>query len=320
MSTIRIFNYQDKMKDLINENNILLMVMSRFGIPLGFANKDVQTVCDEYDVDCDTFLAVSNFITFNKLTHSISLQSLIGYLKKAHNYFLNFNLPTIRRRLIEALDCCSEFNEISLLIIKFYDNYATEVKHHMQYEDETVFSYVENLMKGHLSNKYNIRLFEARHNHIEKKLKELKEILIRYYPQQENEALNAVLLDIMNCEQDLISHCQIEDELFFQEVLKLEESLIKSPKANYTNDSLENKEDEPVKIQSLSDREKEIIRCIAKGMTYKDIADHLCLSVHTINTHRRNICSKLEIHSAAGITIFAIINKLVKMNDIKQIK
>ncbi|MDR1680908.1 MAG: LuxR C-terminal-related transcriptional regulator [Prevotellaceae bacterium] len=63
----------------------------------------------------------------------------------------------------------------------------------------------------------------------------------------------------------------------------------------------------------LSLREKEVIVCVVKGMTNKQIADTLCLSMHTVITHRRNISAKLQIHSTAGLTIYAIVNKLVDM-------
>ena len=67
----------------------------------------------------------------------------------------------------------------------------------------------------------------------------------------------------------------------------------------------------------LSMREKEIICCVVKGMTNKQIADTLCLSAHTVMTHRRNIASKLSIHSTAGLTIYAIVNKLIELDEIK---
>lgn len=69
--------------------------------------------------------------------------------------------------------------------------------------------------------------------------------------------------------------------------------------------------------ESLTDREKEVVICIVKGMTNKEIADHLFLSIHTVNTHRKNITKKLQIHSASGLTIYAIVNKLVDINDIQ---
>ena len=79
---------------------------------------------------------------------------------------------------------------------------------------------------------------------------------------------------------------------------------------------------EPVRNEStnaLSTREKEIIACVVKGLTNKQIAESLYLSTHTVMTHRRNIAAKLQIHSVAGLTIYAIVNKLVELDDIRNI-
>ena len=72
--------------------------------------------------------------------------------------------------------------------------------------------------------------------------------------------------------------------------------------------------------ESLSQREKEVIVCVVKGMTNKQIADRLCLSAHTVITHRRNISAKLDIHSTAGLTIYAIVNKLVELDEIDKME
>lgn len=69
--------------------------------------------------------------------------------------------------------------------------------------------------------------------------------------------------------------------------------------------------------EALTQREKEVICCIVRGMTNKEIADKLFLSIHTVITHRRNIARKLQIHSAAGLTIYAIVNKLVDVSEVK---
>jgi DNA-binding NarL/FixJ family response regulator len=68
----------------------------------------------------------------------------------------------------------------------------------------------------------------------------------------------------------------------------------------------------------LSEREKEVIVLVVKGMTNKEIADKLFISYTTVTTHRRNIARKLNIHSPAGLTIYAIVNELVNIKDIKQ--
>lgn len=69
--------------------------------------------------------------------------------------------------------------------------------------------------------------------------------------------------------------------------------------------------------EPLSQREKEIITLVVKGMTNKEIAERLFISIHTVMTHRRNIARKLEIHSATGLTIYAIVNHLVDLSEIK---
>lgn len=308
----------DKLRELINDNGSLLFVMSRFGIPLGFGDKTVGEICVAKGVDTATFLAVANFTSGRQWDDKeISLAQLMEYLKRAHVWFLEFNLPAIRRKLIEAIDCSGK-DEVALLILKFYDDYVSEVRRHMEHENSTVFAYVESLMKGFLNRDYNIETFAARHSNrdsrLADKLAELKSVIIRYYPQEGNaDLLHSVLFDIINCESDIASHCLVEDSMFVPAVERLEESLM-SQGAGYDEEQIPTSESFP---EQLSQREKEIISCIAKGMTSKEIADKLCLSVHTVTTHRRNITTKLQIHSPAGLTIFAIVNKLVSIEEIK---
>jgi regulator of cell morphogenesis and NO signaling len=307
----------DKMRDLVKDNNTLILVMGRFGISLGFGDKSVRDVCRIQNVNENTFLEVVNFVSDREYNYkSISLPSLIGYLKKAHEYFLDFNLPNIRRKLIESIDC-SGTNDIALLIVKFYDEYVTEVRKHMEYENEVVFSYVEQLSQGFLNRSFSISNFAGKHSPISNKLKELKDIIIRYYPEKNNYLLNSVLLDILLCEQDLTSHCMIEDLLFVPAVRLLEQQIKMSGQILYT-DETNNEIVDNDKLDVLSDREKDIIICITKGMNNKEIADYLFLSVHTVTTHRRNISNKLQIHTTAGLIIYAIANKLVEINDIQK--
>lgn len=76
-------------------------------------------------------------------------------------------------------------------------------------------------------------------------------------------------------------------------------------------------EEESDKSKDLSPREKEVIVGIVKGLSNKEIASEMNVSVNTVMTHRRNIAAKLHIHTPAGLTIFAIVSNLVKLEDIK---
>ena len=114
-------------------------------------------------------------------------------------------------------------NEVASLILKFFDAYVAEVRKHMDYEDMNVFTYVENLMTGRETGGFRISQFARRHDQIDATLTELKNIIIKYYPAKgNNHLLNAVLFDIFSCEQDLASHCRVEDYLFVPAVLRLE--------------------------------------------------------------------------------------------------
>ena len=62
----------------------------------------------------------------------------------------------------------------------------------------------------------------------------------------------------------------------------------------------------------------DVIKALSSGFS-KEIADALCISIHTVLTHRKNVAKKLQIHSAAGLTIYAIVNKLVELKDIKDL-
>ena len=323
MSKKRIYTPTDKMSDIICDNYSLLQVMSRFGLPLGFGDYSVEEVCQTHQVDCSTFLTVANFITkghvrFEIHPKDISIPALVTYLKNAHHYFLDFQLPSIRRKLLEAIDCSTD-NEVTFLILKFFDGYVQEVRKHMNYEDMYVFTYVENLQKGIRDEAYNIGMFKRNHNHIDDKLTELKNSIVKYYPANRNAYLmNAVLFDIYNCEKDLASHNEVENQLFVPAVLQLEEEVAEQANTQLrVGQSVSEPVEKNVSQDGLSQREKEIITCVVKGMANKEIAEHLFISIHTVITHRKNIARKLQIHSPTLLTVYAIVNKLVNISEVK---
>lgn len=226
MDKLQKYKPTDKMIDLISDNYSLLQVMSRFGLSLGFGDKSVKEVCEMNRVDCTTFLAVVNFMAegFSRLgdaADNLSIPALVDYLRQAHIYFLDFCLPAIRRKLIEAIDCSE--NDVSFLILKFFDEYMREVRKHMEYEERTVFKYVDALMQGNAPKNYQISTFSKHHDQVGERLTELKNIIIKYCPAKANtNLLNAALFDIYACEEGLESHCHVEDFLFVPAIMKVE--------------------------------------------------------------------------------------------------
>ncbi|MDD4991304.1 MAG: hemerythrin domain-containing protein [Paludibacter sp.] len=214
------FSANEKMTNLIKEDHTLLLVISRFGLSLGFGNKTVKEVCDSNGIDCETFLAVVNFLSESNfevetLNENLDLKSVINYLQNAHSYFIDFKLPAIRSKLLQAVETPEQTLPYGEIFLKFFDEYVLEVKKHMAYENKVVFPYVLNLLNGKADEGYSISVFEDRHNEIDSRLVELKNILIRYFPSKgSNHLLTEVLFDILSCEKDLASHNQVEDYLF----------------------------------------------------------------------------------------------------------
>lgn len=314
-----MYEADDKMISLIRDNYDLLQMLGSFGISLGFGDKTVKEICENNNVDTYTFLAVVNF-TINGYgdfgaDDKLSVPTLLRYLEACHAYFLDFQLPYIRRELQESLD---ERESLAKLILRFYDEYAHEIRRHMKYEQKTLFPYVESLIEGHPINNYNVDTFSKHHSATDNKLRELKLLIIKYLPLDglHNNQLTATLHDIYENEAWLRQHAMVEDDIFVPAIRRLEQ-------LNKQSDVTRNISDMVFKAgtgqdpDALSEREKDVIISLVQGMSNKEIADHLFISVNTVITHRRNIARKLQIHSPAGLTIYAIVNGLVDISSVK---
>lgn len=312
-----MYEASDKMISLIRDNYNLLQSLGSFGISLGFGDKTVKQVCDDQNVDTNTFLAVVNF-TINGFREMddvsrLSVPTLLQYLKASHDYFIGFQLPFIRKELVDALD---ENDNLARLILKLYDEYSRSVTQHMKYEEKTVFPYVESLIAGKPMANYAIDMYSKHHGQESSKLRELKSIIIKYFPGDclRNNQLSATLYDIYNNEEWLALHAEVEDNIFIPAIKYLEEKSRQSDVSAKIS-SMIGKNQEGA--DALGEREKDVIVALVQGMSNKEIAEHLCISVNTVITHRRNIARKLQIHSPAGLTIYAIVNNLIDISAVK---
>lgn len=312
-----MYEASDKMISLIRDNYNLLQSLGSFGISLGFGDKTVKQVCDDQNVDTNTFLAVVNF-TINGYREMddvsrFSVPTLLQYLKASHDYFIGFQLPFIRKELADALD---ENDNLARLILKLYDEYSRSVTQHMKYEEKTVFPYVESLIAGKPMANYAIDMYSKHHGQESMKLRELKSIIIKYFPGDSlrNNQLSATLYDIYNNEEWLALHAEVEDKIFIPAIKYLEDKSRQSDVSAKIS-SMIGKNQEGA--DALGEREKDVIVALVQGMSNKEIAEHLCISVNTVITHRRNIARKLQIHSPAGLTIYAIVNNLIDISAVK---
>ncbi len=317
MKSMKMYEADDKMISIIRDDYSILQVMGSFGIKMGFGDKTVSEVCEEQGVDTFTFLAVVNFCVNgyrdNSTIGKLSVETLLHYLRAAHHYFVDFELPYIRRELTEALD---QNDNLALLILKLFDNYADTLKSHMQYEEKTVFPFVEKLLDGKVSHHSPVETYSKHHGKSDQQMTELKNIIIKYLPDDRlrNNRLIATLYDIYNTEHLLALHVEVEEELFMPTINMLEQKCRKSGVSNRISKMIGVNNDN---MELLSDRERDVVVAVVQGMSNKEIADHLCIALNTVITHRRNIARKLQIHTPAGLTIYAIVNNLVDISSVK---
>ncbi len=268
------------MSVLMSSADEALQIISRFGLPLGVADKTISEVCTENGIDTTTFLSVIN----HEAGQKVDIPTLMVYLNNAHTYFLDYLLPRIRQELITAISAVKTGSNIPLLIIQLYDEYVEEVKNHIAHENANKFS-------SHSEDDQQLAA----------KMRELKTLIIKYYPSDEmNSLLYSALQDICAIEKELALHCSIEDDILLPALKKdLEQH--------------QSEEDTAEEEEKLSDREKDVLIEVVNGLSNKEIADKLNISTHTVISHRKNIVKKLNIHSTAGLTIYAIVNKLVEI-------
>ncbi len=301
----------DTMRDLLRDNNLLLLTLSRFGIGFGFGDASVRNVCQIYNVDTHTFLGVSNLLSDREHEqYRIDLPTLMEYLRKTHRYYLEIGLPKLRHKIIEAISSAGG-KDVSLMLIKFFDDYVEELKNHLEEENGRLFPFIVRLLEGKAEGDFSLDNFQCEHTPVTDKLQELKDIFIYHYSNPESMQMAGVLFDIVNLEKDLVSHFQVENHLLLPAAKKLEEEV-----KERMGERGDEKKEEESPLSALGEREKEIVRLIARGLSTKEIANELYLSVHTVATHRKNIISKLGIHSASGLTIFAILHGLIDIREV----
>lgn len=235
---MELFNRNSKMTDLVHRNYLLLPVLNRFGIKLGFQDKTVSDICDEKEIDMNFFLAIVNTFHNHEYFPEDELQSfssilIVDYLRKSHLDFLKVSLPKIEyllKRFVEN----SKSNDLKV-IQSFYNKYKEELLEHINDEEENAFPYVLQLQEAfdlnikHLPNylaNYSIQSFEKEHTNVDEKLFDLKNIIIKFLaPNYDDKDCNEFLFNLFQFEIDLTDHARIEDKILVPKVMKMEKEL-----------------------------------------------------------------------------------------------
>ncbi len=293
-----LFSENTKMADVALTDGHLLWVLPCLGIEPGFGEKTVGQVCAERGLSAPLVVLVCNLYTFDDYTpdgeslRTIPIEGIVEFLKRSHLDYTGVRMP----RIISAVLALPGGEGLT----SFCDKYRIEVEAHLRYEEEVVFPHIHSLLAGDRP-EYSINQYASHHNNIDGALEDLKNIIVKYLPAECTiEHSRPVLGELFAFGHDLRKHCLLEDMILIPMVERLDNG--GGPAASF--DGVE-----------LSEREQQVLALLARGLANKEIADRLCISTHTVISHRKNIIRKTGFRTAQGLTFFALHSGLVSGED-----
>ena len=270
-----LFTGRMKMADMVAANYDLILMLPRFGIPLGFGEKSVKEVCRDHHVDDHFFLTVCNIYTFDDYRPDdeelscIDRRLVAEHLRASHRYYLEERLPHLQHHLDRITEQAGQSGEI---LRKYYADYCREVREHVRREEKNLASFNSSPITHH---------YIRSHDNIRDRLSDLTQIIYKYLPGERlTEEMMELVFDILQLSRDLEKHAMIEE-------------LLLVPQEDY----------------NLSDREMEVLELVAQGLSSKEISARLNIAVNTVNTHRKSITKKTGIKSVAGLAVYAMLKK-----------
>ena len=218
-----------KAADLISADWRLLSIFERLDIKLGFGEATIDEICARYNLSSELFLMICNIYSFNSYRPKAEklkkedLPHILSYLRASHKHYMNNWFPRLHNNIHTMME---EYEDTNRYVLnKFFDDYDTEIKKHFEYEEFSVFPYIESLLNGSSEAVYKISNFEDNHTNVEEKLNDLKNIIIKYLPGTYTSNIRMkVLNEIFEIENDLRKHTLVENRLLIPLVTKLEKN------------------------------------------------------------------------------------------------
>lgn len=283
------------LSEYVSENHLLIPIINRFGIRLGLGDKSVQTICNEYNLNADFFLAVINtylnedYFPEKKL-QSFDINLIADYLHRTDSYYVNAQLTNIEKHLNAFVSISDPTNKQLVLIKPLFYKFKEEL--------------LGRISRGLLGDDEALAL-----------LMDIKNILIKHISGNFNENLcYAVIFSVGSMLTDLEKHNRIRNKILKPMVAELNEAGIDD-----WENLLPQKDDlHSQKSDELSHREIEVLTLIAQGLLNKEVADKLNISLNTVLSHRKNITAKLGVKTVSGLIFYCISHGLITSDEIEQ--
>lgn len=285
----KAFNPSMKMAELLDSHPSIPGVFSHMGFTFGYGDASVDDVCRQAGIDPKTFLLIckvyaqEDYRPSSEEMAEIDLNVIVQYLSRSHKNYMDGALKDLAASLGRMIYPCSD--ETQRVFWNFYSNFKQELQKHFTFEEEHIFPHL---------GKTDASIQEEDHSGVEETLEDLKSLVMNHLPdnadQQEAFKILSALIPLQN---DVRKHIFLEETILERHVHEEEDD------------------------STLSCREKEVLVCVAKGMINKEIADHLNISIHTVISHRKNISQKTGIKTVAGMTVYALLNKLIDIQSVE---
>lgn len=224
-----VYSKDMKLIELIDADYELLSILLRLDIQLPFGDVSVEEICHRYDMSPTLFLmicqvyACSDFEPDVKQLQASDMKHIIRYLRASHRFYLDSMLPSIAKGVEHVLKCCDATQ--SKILRKFYEDYAEEVRAHLDYEEMTIFPHIESLCNGNIGEESMVE-YMAQHTDICDKVDDIKSIVMKYLPEScSTHERRDLLFDLFRMRDDLSKHTLIELKLLTPMVIAEERRL-----------------------------------------------------------------------------------------------
>ena len=307
-----IFSPQTKLAGMLERDPSLLDVLDRLGIRLGFGESTLGEAAEKAGLDPETTCLICNVYTFEDYKPDPEtllrgrITDVVKYIRHSHQKYLTTELVWLEQSIRTLITPFSEKQQ--KVIWRFFNEYKAELDKHFAFEEEEVLPYIQDLLFGRDTKDFTISQFADNHSNIDEKLGDLKNLVMKTLPETGDDALRGqVLRFLFRLQHDLECHTLVEDRILTPMAWYIEHP--QAVKRERKEESHEREE--------LSEREKEILVSVAKGMLNKEIADQYNISIHTVISHRKNISRKTGIKTVAGLTVYALLNGLIDINTVE---
>lgn len=207
--------------ELIEQNNRLLLLMDHFGTGFCVADKTIADLCQEKGLNAEMFASFCNIYNgdFSCLyvpKNKEDINLIIAFLENTHRYYISDMYPEIKHYIGE-LSKINPGNDIKMLEM-FFESYFTEVKKHLEYEQDKLFPLIRAFSCGDISrDDLRKKCRKIRHDDIETKVSDLKNLLLKHIRLVDKNGMKRKLIAaLLEFQYDLSIHSLIEDEILIK--------------------------------------------------------------------------------------------------------